>query len=71
MSYRTTHDWVSGARLPSGDGLSTCAHCGVLRVEHADGIGVHFIRRTDGDERVVNNPPPCIVVKPFTIRPKW
>ena len=74
MSYQIEHGpWTVGARMPRGEQLFTCAHCGLLRVEHADGISSHYISAdAEGAERVVSVPPACIKRKPFTFRPpRW
>lgn len=73
MSWRPHHTWTPGPRLPSGDALSTCVHCGLLRTSHADGISAHYTRPgLSGDDRIVTGDAPPCIEKKLTMRPpRW
>jgi len=62
VSFRLHHEWHEGATLPIAVGesrpsqLSTCPHCGTLRVA---GDRTHFLQRGTG---VILEEPKCLRV---------
>ena len=82
MSFRLRHDWIEGAALPLGSAaaagrvesaafLSSCSHCGVLRVRDAlAGIDVFLSRASSDDDRIRAASPPCVSSSPH-FRAPW